>query len=85
MKGYLAPNVESITFRLQAKILKHEYNLPKANMPKLLDFGRGQGASTNFFINQSYDAVGVDISNKDIEIAKNIFPSISDKFKVIDS
>ena len=47
-KGYFAPNVESITFRLQAKILKYEYNLPKTNVTKLLDFGCGQGASKFF-------------------------------------
>ena len=28
-KKYNSPNVESIVFRLQSKILKHEYNLPK--------------------------------------------------------
>ena len=38
-----------------------------------------------FFITQGYDAVGVDISKKNIKITKNRFPSISDKFKVIDS
>ena len=37
------------------------------------------------FNTQGYDAVGVDISKKNIKITKNRFPSISDKFKVIDS
>lgn len=84
-KGYYAPNVESITFRLQAKILKHEYNLPIKNETNLLDFGCGQGASTNFFNNQGYNVIGVDISKTDIEIAKKNFPNLSNKFHIVDS
>ena len=47
-KKYHSPNVESIVFRLQSKILKHEYNLPKKKNSKLIDFGCGEGSSSNF-------------------------------------
>ena len=71
-KKYNSPNVESIVFRLQAKILKHEYNLPKKKS-KLIDFGCGEGASSNFFASQGYKTFGLDISNSSIQTAKKRF------------
>jgi len=68
-KKYNSPNVESIVFRLQSKILKHEYNLPKKKS-RLVDFGCGEGSSTNFFGTQGYEAVGLDISKISIKNAK---------------
>tara|TARA_B100001989_G_scaffold250019_2_gene226369 strand:- start:336 stop:1031 length:696 start_codon:yes stop_codon:yes gene_type:complete len=68
-KKYNSPNVESIVFRLQSKILKHEYNLPKKNS-KLIDFGCGEGSSSNFFAEQGYNTIGLDISKISIQTAK---------------
>ena len=71
-KKYNSPNVESIVFRLQAKILKHEYNLPKKKS-KLIDFGCGEGSSSNFFASQGYETFGLDISKSSIQTAKKRF------------
>ena len=81
-KKYNSPNVESIVFRLQSKILKHEYNLPKKKS-KLIDFGCGEGSSTNFFATQGYEAVGLDISKTSIKTAKKRFKKTKNlKFEV---
>ena len=38
--SYSAPNVESVIFRLQGRILKSQYNLPKQHqLTTMLDFG----------------------------------------------
>tara|TARA_B110001452_G_C15176127_1_gene408653 strand:- start:50 stop:748 length:699 start_codon:yes stop_codon:yes gene_type:complete len=76
-----AANVESVIFRLQGKILKPQFDLPKKN-DVCLDFGCGQGASVNYFNQMGYDAFGVDISEKDIKIAKKRYPHIKEKFSV---
>ena len=60
-KIYNAPNVESVIFRLHGRILKNDLKLPKKKTV-LLDFGCGQGASTNYFYKQGYDVYGIDIS-----------------------
>ena len=82
-KGYKgdAVNVENVVFRLQGKILKPQFNLPKNN-EICLDFGCGQGASVNYFNQMGYNAFGVDVSEKDIEIAKRRYPHIKEKFSV---
>ena len=82
-KSYSAPNVENVIFRLQGRILKKQYKLPKKNkLTTMLDFGCGQGATVNFFNQCGYDAYGVDISEIDIEIAKVRYPQIAHKFFV---
>tara|TARA_Y100001958_G_C21228721_1_gene554237 strand:- start:1732 stop:2439 length:708 start_codon:yes stop_codon:yes gene_type:complete len=82
-KKYHSPNVESIVFRLQSKILKHEYNLPKKRNSKLIDFGCGEGSSSNFFARQGYKTFGLDISKISIKTAKQRFKSNKNlKFEV---
>ena len=78
---YDAPNVESVIFRLHGRILKNELNLPKKKTV-LLDFGCGQGASTNFFYKQGYDVYGIDISQVNINIAKKRYPKLKNRFKI---
>ena len=82
-KGYEAPNVDHHIFRFFGRILKPEFNLPRDH-EKLLDFGCGQGAAVNFFHMNGFDSYGVDISEKDISIAKTRFPHINDKFYFCD-
>ena len=83
-QGYNAPNPESAIFRLNGRILKSRFGLPKENT-RLLDFGCGQGAHVNFFIQQGYNARGVDISEKDLAIAKCRYPQLSDRFQLVSS
>jgi cyclopropane fatty-acyl-phospholipid synthase-like methyltransferase len=80
-KGYEAPNVDHHTFRFFGRILKPEFGLPEHN-EKLLDFGCGQGAAVNFFHMNGFDAYGVDISEKDISIARSRFSHIKNKFTI---
>ncbi len=80
-KGYLgkAPNVESIIFRLQGTVLKPKFNLPRKNHKVSLDFGCGHGATVNYLNSMGYNSYGIDISKKDIKIAKNFFPHLNHK------
>jgi len=80
-KGYEAPNVDHHTFRFFGRILKPEFGLPEHN-EKLLDFGCGQGAAVNFFHMNGFNAYGVDISEKDISIARSRFSHIKNKFTI---
>ena len=80
-KGYNAPNVESHIFRLAGRILKPQFNLPNKS-ETLLDFGCGQGANVNYFHQLGFKAWGIDISKKDIEIAKKRYPHIKKNFSV---
>lgn len=80
-KGYEAPNVDHNAFRFFGRILKPEFNLPR-DYEKMLDFGCGQGAAVNYLHMNGFDAQGVDISEKDIAIAKARFPHINSKFSV---
>ena len=81
--GYEALNVESVIFRLQGRILKPEFKLPKKNRKtKLLEFGCGQCANLNYFHNLGYNVKGVDISKKDINRAKIRYPHLENKISV---
>ena len=86
-RGYRgkAPNIESSIFRLQGQILKPILKLPRKNHNVNLDFGCGQGATVNYFNNQGYESYGIDISKKDIQVAKKNFPRIKNRFTVCDS
>ncbi len=75
-KGYYAPNIEPAVFRFFGKFIKKNFN---KNI-NLLDFGCGQGSAVNFFNDQKINAYGVDISRKDINIAKKKFSKIKSKF-----
>ncbi len=83
-KGYEAPNVDHHTFRFFGRILKPQFGLPKSN-EKLLDFGCGQEPAVTFFHVNGFSTQGVDISEKDISIAKARFPHIKDRFSLCHS
>ena len=76
-QGYYAPNVESFIFRFYGRFIKNFFK--KKNL-KLLDFGCGQGANLNFFYQKNYNCYGIDISKKDIQVAKKRFPKLRKKF-----
>ena len=75
-KGYYAPNIEPAVFRFYGQFIKKKIK-KKIN---LLDFGCGQGSAVNFFNQHKINAYGVDISQKDISIAKKKYKKIKDKF-----
>ena len=79
---YDAPNVESHIFRLPG-IHFRKYGIPCSHETKILDFGCGQGAAVIFFMNKGYDAYGVDLSEKDIIIARNKVLQFKDHFQII--
>lgn len=78
--GYFAPNVESYIFRFYAYFLKTNKITGRR---RLLDFGCGQGAAVNYFNNLGYDAIGVDISKKDITYAKKNYKKYKNKFYLV--
>ena len=71
-------------FRFFGRILKPEFKLPRNN-EKLLDFGSGQGAAVNYYHMNEFEAEGVDISEKDISVAKIRYPHIKSNFMVCNS
>ena len=76
-KGYYAPNIEPAVFRFYGQFIKKKLR-KKIN---LLDFGCGQGSAVNFFNQQKINAYGIDISKKDISIAKKKYKKIKNKFR----
>jgi cyclopropane fatty-acyl-phospholipid synthase-like methyltransferase len=83
-KGYHAPNVDHMVFRLYGRILRPDFGMPKKN-DLHLDFGCGQGAAVNYFCMNGFDSHGVDISSKDLSIAQNRYPHIANRFYLVDS
>ena len=84
-KSYFAPNIESFIFRFYGRILVHDFNITGKNKEKILDFGCGQGSALKYFHNLGFDVYGVDISPKDINIARKKIASKRKNFKVIKS
>lgn len=82
-KGYSAAQVDHPVFRFYGRILRSQFGLERS-FPRLLDFGCGQGAAVNFFSMQGFNARGVDISEFDINVARNRFPHIASCFSVCD-
>ena len=82
--GYYAPNVDHPIFRFYGRILKSEFNLDGSGGENLLDYGCGQGAAVNYFGQMGFSSYGVDISEADIEYAKNRYRHISQNFNTID-
>ena len=78
-QGYYAPNVESFIFRFYGRFLKNYYKKKKI---KLLDFGCGQGANLNFFYEKGYECHGIDISKKDVSVAKKRYPKLKNNFTI---
>lgn len=81
---YDRPNVDHDVFRFYGKILVPDFGLSGDNGERLLDFGCGQGSAVDFFAEKGFDAYGVDISGSDLEIARERYPSIADRFELID-
>lgn len=80
--GHEAPNVDHAVFRFYGRILNVDF--PNLRGFRLIDFGCGQGAAVKFFVDKGFDAVGVDISQTDIDVAKLRFPEIAERFVRID-
>lgn len=80
-RGYHAPNVDHNVFRFYGRVLRPDFKL-NGNGERLVDFGCGQGAAVNFFVSKGFDARGVDISEKDIGIARTRYPDIAQRFDV---
>jgi len=76
---YLAPNVESFIFRFYGRILKHDFGIDGKNSENVFDFGCGQGGALSFFNQLGFKVYGVDIAEKDLEIAKKSIPQTSRK------
>lgn len=83
-RGYNAPNVDHHMFRFFGRILRHDFPELTQNGGKLVDFGCGQGAAVNYFIGRGFDARGVDISEKDVEVARTRYPDIANRFDIVD-
>lgn len=84
-KGYAAGNVESHIFRMFGRILKYEFGQDGTHGERTLDFGCGQGATSFFFRRNGYEVFGVDISEVDIDVAKQSIPDQAGNFLVIPS
>lgn len=82
-KGYMAGNVESHVFRMFGRILKFEFGQDGSQNERTLDFGCGQGATSFFFRRNGYEVFGVDISEVDINVAKDSIPDQKNNFSVI--
>ncbi len=80
-KGYTAPNVESVVFRIVGRTLKSELNLGHKN-ERAVDFGCGQGATAAYLHLEGFQVQGVDISKTDISTARIRYPHIADRFQV---
>jgi 2-polyprenyl-3-methyl-5-hydroxy-6-metoxy-1,4-benzoquinol methylase len=78
-KSYYAPNVESYIFRF------YGYYLKKKKINRILDFGCGQGAATNFFNQKKIKTLGVDISKVDINKAKKKYKKYKNNFIHVNS
>jgi cyclopropane fatty-acyl-phospholipid synthase-like methyltransferase len=81
--GYEAPNVESWVFRWYGRILKGELGIDGSKGEKLLEFGCGSGAALHFFHRQGFEVYGVDISERDIERARQRTHEARDRIRVI--
>ena len=79
--GYFAPNVESYIFRFYGYYLKPN---KITGRKKILDFGCGQGSAVNYFNKLGYNAIGVDISKKDLENARKFYKKFKKKFIQVD-
>jgi SAM-dependent methyltransferase len=71
---YDAPNAESFIFRFYGRILRFDYGIDGSNHERLLDFGCGQGGALRFFDQKGFDVYGVDIAEKDLQVARQVMP-----------
>lgn len=87
---YEAPNVESFIFRFYGRILKHDFGIDGKNREKIFDYGCGEGGALNFFHKQGFQVFGVDIAERDLEVAKrniqpNSFNKTAGNFEIVPS
>jgi len=79
-KGYKADNVESFVFRPYGRIFRDQFGMDGSKHEKLLDYGCGAGACLNFFASKGFNVFGVDISDTDLNVCRELMPAISDNF-----
>jgi len=77
---YEAPNVESFIFRFYGRILKHDFGITGVNHENVFDFGCGEGGALNFFLKKGFNVFGVDIAEKDIEVARETLANSESSF-----
>jgi len=80
---YDAPNVESFIFRFYGRILRFDYGIDGSKHERLLDFGCGQGGALRFFDQKGFNVHGVDIAEKDLEVARQIMPHRREQFSLV--
>ena len=83
--GYDAENVESYVFRAYGRIFKHDFGLTGKNHEKVLDFGCGQGSALRFLKSKGFDVYGADMSDKDLNVAREMMPDVANHFLTIPS
>ncbi|MCC6221290.1 MAG: class I SAM-dependent methyltransferase [Deltaproteobacteria bacterium] len=81
--GYGIRFPESHVIRVYERILKYEFNLSGSAGEAMLDFGCGNGTHCEYFNEKGFDVHGVDADKGAIEICKERFPSIHNKFSVV--
>ena len=84
LRPYHAPNVQSEIFRWYGQLGKSIFE-ERASKSKLvsLDYGCGEGATTNYFQTQGFDAFGIDINQNSLDIAQTRYPSLKNKLFVV--
>jgi len=81
---YDAPNVENFIFRMYGRILKFDFGIDGSNHERLLDYGCGQGGALKFFDAKGFNVHGVDIAEKDLDVARHLMPHRRDQFARVD-
>lgn len=83
-KEYNRPNVDHDVFRFFGLILGPDFGYWGNEGEKLLDFGCGQAASTNFFHEKGFEVRGVDVSESELAKARERYPDISDRLQHVE-
>ncbi|NEU58110.1 bifunctional 2-polyprenyl-6-hydroxyphenol methylase/3-demethylubiquinol 3-O-methyltransferase UbiG [Halorussus sp. MSC15.2] len=83
-KEYTRPNVDHDVFRFYGLVLGPDFGYWGDDGERLLDFGCGQAASTNFFHEHGFDVYGVDVSESELDTAQERYPDIADRFRTVD-
>jgi cyclopropane fatty-acyl-phospholipid synthase-like methyltransferase len=70
-------------FRFYGRILRFDYGIDGSKHERLLDFGCGQGGALRFFDRKGFNVHGVDIAEKDLEVARQIMAHRREQFMLV--